>query len=258
MNIKNIAQQILIFLAFIILWKVLIFIFGIREFILPQPEAILKSYINLFSNGILIKHSLITLEEILLGFFIGSFVGIFLGYAIGKSSFLERVLSPYLVASQTVPIIAIAPLLVLWFGFGIESKAIICSLIVFFPILINTIVGIKSVSEKEKELFEIMGASNIQKLIKLEAPSSARNIFAGFKVSITLSVIGAVVGEFTGAGGGLGFLILYSSSLMKTTTIFVGLMQLAIIGIALYVIINIVERLFLPWQFQSKNDIIKQ
>ena len=246
-NLKTLFRQVLVFVIFILLWKFVIYIFGFQEFILPSPESILKEYISLAKSGLLLKHTLITLNETLLGFFIGSIIGIFLGYIIAKSKTLEQVLSPYVVAIQTVPVIALAPLIVIWFGFGIESKVVICALIVFFPILVNTIVGVKAIDKNLSRLFKILGAGRFQTLLKLEIPSILPILFAGFKIGITLAVIGAVVGEFVGANAGLGYLTIYASGLMDTPTVFAALIQLALLGITLYAIICLLERLLIPW-----------
>ncbi len=246
-NLKTFFQQISVFIIFILLWKFVIHIFHFPVFILPSPESIFSEYISLLKSGLLLKHTLITLNETLLGFFIGSAIGIFLGYIIAKSKTLEQVLSPYVVAIQTVPVIALAPLVVIWFGFGIESKVVICALIVFFPILVNTIAGIKSVDKNLLRLFKILGATKLQTLSKLEIPSILPILFAGFKIGITLAVIGAVVGEFVGANAGLGYLTIYASGLMDTATVFAALVQLALLGILLYAIICLVERLLIPW-----------
>ncbi len=246
-NLKTLFQQVSVFVVFILLWKFVIYIFGFQEFILPSPESILKEYASLAKSGVLLKHTLITLNETLLGFFIGSVIGISLGYIIAKSKTLEQVLSPYVVAIQTVPVIALAPLIVIWFGFGIESKVVICSLIVFFPILVNTIAGVKAVDKNLLRLFKILGATKIQTLLKLEIPSILPILFAGFKIGITLAVIGAVVGEFVGANAGLGYLTIYASGLMDTPTVFAALVQLALLGITLYAIICLLERFLIPW-----------
>ena len=246
-NPKILFQQISVFIIFILLWKFVIYFFKFQEFILPAPERIFREYISLFENGLLLKHTLITLNETLFGFLIGSLIGIFLGYIIAKSKTLEQVLSPYVVAIQTVPIIALAPLIVIWFGFGIESKVIICALIVFFPILVNTIAGVKSVDKNLLRLFEILGATKKQTFLILEIPSILPILFAGFKIGITLAVIGAVVGEFVGANAGLGYLTIYASGLMDTPMVFAALIQLALLGILLYAIICLAERLLIPW-----------
>ena len=212
-----------------------------------MPETIFKEYISLIKSGLLFKHTLTTLNETLLGFFIGSVIGIFLGYIIAKSKTLEQVLSPYVVAIQTVPVIALAPLIVIWFGFGIESKVVICALIVFFPILVNTIAGMKSIDKNLLRLFKILGANKTQTFLKLEIPSILPILFAGFKIGITLAVIGAVVGEFVGANAGLGYLTIYASGLMDTATVFASLIQLALMGIILYTTICLIEKILIPW-----------
>lgn len=252
MNTRQLFQQIFVFIIFISFWKILIYSTSIKEFILPQPETIFKTYISMASDGLLWKHTFVTLEETLAGFIIGSIIGIFLGYLIGKSEVIERTISPYVIALQTVPIIAIAPLIIIWFGFGIESKIIICTLIVFFPILVNTISGMNAIDDKKVDLFKTSGASKSQIFFKLEIPSIAPMLFAGFKIGITLAVIGAVVGEFVGSSSGLGYLVMQASGLMNMPKVFAALLQLAIMGLLLYSLVSLLERSLVPWS-ASKN-----
>lgn len=255
MNIKQIMQQFLVFVFFILLWKFFIYALNLREFILPQPETVLTTYISMVFSYLFLKHTLITLVEILAGFFLGSLAGIFLGYFIGKFDSVEKILSPYLVALQVIPVIAIAPLLIIWFGFDIESKIIICALIVFFPILINTISGINAIDDKRVDLFRTLGASKLQIFFKLELPSAAPMLFAGFKIGITLAVIGAIVGEFVGSSSGLGYLIMQGSGLMNMPKVFAVLMQLAIVGLLLYSIISYLEKILMPWYFLKNKQV---
>ncbi len=199
-------MYIFVFLLFISAWKALTFIFRIPPFLLPPPEDVFREYVTLLVNGLLLVHTYVTLYETITGFLAGSAIGMLLGYPLAKSRRLERMLSPYIVAAQTAPKIALAPLIVIWLGFGIASKFFLVALIVFFPIFVNMITGVRSVDRNLLELMRSTGASKFDIFWKIEIPSSLPMLFAGYKTGITLAVIGAVVGEFVGANAGLGYL----------------------------------------------------
>jgi NitT/TauT family transport system permease protein len=171
-----------------------------------------------------------------------------LGYALAKSRSLERLISPYLVASQAVPIIALAPLLVIWIKSPGLSKLLICALTIFFPTLINTIVGIRSVEPDLMALMRSLRASRWQILTKLEIPAALPVLFGGLKIGVTLAVIGAVVAEFVGADRGLGFLVNLSRGILDTPLLFVALISLIIIAVALYAAVSLLEHRLLAWQ----------
>ena len=257
MDRKIISLQVLVFVAFIFLWKFIIFVFEFPEFILPQPETIFIEWCSMLKSGLLLEHTMVTLSETIIGFVIGVFLGIIPGYFVAKSKQIDQILSPYLVALQTAPKIALAPLIVMWFGFGISSKIIIVALIVFFPILVNTIVGIRSVDKNLLDLMKILKASKLQILRLVELPASMPVLFAAFKTGITLAVIGAVVGEFIGSNKGLGYLTIYASGLMDTPQVFVAIFQLTIIGILLYLLIDFIEGKTIPWYRKGEEDVVK-
>ena len=247
MRKKLFALQVSVFLLFIALWKLVIIIFKFPEFILPSPEAVFLEWILELKDGMLLKHTWVTLYETLTGFAIGALLGLIPGYFVAKSRTAEQTLSPYLVAAQTAPKIALAPLIVIWFGFGALSKIVIVALIVFFPILVNTIVGIRSIDKNLIDLMKILKASRLQVFTKVELPSSLPVLFAGFKTGITLAVIGAVVGEFVGANAGLGYLTIYAAGLMDTPKVFAAILQLTLLGILLYLAIDFIESIAIPW-----------
>jgi len=258
MNRKTIFQQVLVFIFFVLLWKSIIFIFKFPEFILPQPETVFIEWYLLLKSGLLLDHTLVTLYETLAGFIIGVLLGLIPGYFIAKSKQVEQTLSPYLVALQTAPKIALAPLIVIWFGFGPLSKIVIVALIVFFPILVNTIVGIRSVDKNLLDLMKISGATRLQIFRLVELPAALPVLFAAFKTGITLAVIGAVVGEFVGANSGLGYLTIYAAGLMNTPQVFVAILQLTVLGIVLYLIIDVLEDLMIPWyKNKGEKDVVR-
>lgn len=217
-------------------------------FILPLPGAVWSRFWLVLGDGELAWHTSITLGEILGGLALGLVTATTLGYLIAKSPGIERALTPYLVASQAVPIVAIAPLLVIWFGSGLSSKVLICALIVFFPMLINTVIGLRSVEPELRDLMRSLRATRWQTFVKLDVPAALPVWLGGLKVGATLAVIGAVVGEFVGADRGLGFLINFGRGQYDTPLVFVAVAALVIMALALYGLASLLERALLAWK----------
>ena len=229
-------------------WEALVRLNHFPAFILPLPGQVWQRFLDVLSSGDLAWHASITLGEVLGGLGLGLVTATALGYLIAKSPGLERALTPYIVASQAVPIVAIAPLLVIWFGAGLQSKVLICALIVFFPILINTVVGLRSIEPDLHELMRSLRATRWQMFIKLDVPGALPVWLGGLKVGATLSVIGAVVGEFVGADRGLGFLINFARGQYDMPLVFVGVTALVAIALALYGLVSLAERWLLAWK----------
>jgi NitT/TauT family transport system permease protein len=229
--------------AFLVAWKVVTVVTGTPDYILPAPEVVGERALRAIGSGILWEHTAVTLAEILLGLAVGATSAIAVGTALGKSVVVERVLSPYIVAAQSVPILALAPLLDIWFGGGLLARVLICALIVFFPIAIATMVGIRSADPLLAEMFRSLGATPAQLTARLEIPSALPVIFGGLRVGVTLAVIGAVVAEWAGASQGLGVLInIANQGLFDTPLMFVALATLAVIGITLHGLVVAAER----------------
>jgi len=229
--------------VFLVVWKLATVIGGYPEYILPAPEAVGERAVRAIASGVLWEHTAVTLLEIVLGFAVGATAAVLTGVALGKSLLVERVLSPYIVAAQAVPILALAPLLDIWFGGGLLARVVICALIVFFPIAIATMVGIRAADPLLDEMLRSLGAGSGQRTRLLEIPSALPVIFGGLRVGVTLAVIGAVVAEWAGAGTGLGVLInIANQGLFDTPLMFVALAALAIIGLVFYGLVVIVER----------------
>ncbi|MBA3586824.1 MAG: ABC transporter permease [Chloroflexi bacterium] len=240
---RRIGAAVLSFVVFLAAWKLATVLGGYPEYILPAPEVVGERAWRAIATGILWEHSAVTLLEIVLGFVAGATAAVLTGIALGKSVLIEKVLSPYIVAAQAVPILALAPLLDIWFGGGLLARVMICALIVFFPIAIATMVGIRSVDPLLTEMLRSLGATNQQRTTLLEVPSALPVIFGGLRVGVTLAVIGAVVAEWAGASTGLGVLInIANQGLFDTPLMFVALATLAIIGLAFYGLVVIVER----------------
>src|SRR5512143_1963626 len=217
-------------------------------FILPSPQDVWSRFLSALADGSLLYHTGATLLEIVLGLCLGVGLATILGYLVAKSRSLERVLSPYLVASQAVPLVAIAPLLVIWFGPGMFSKVLICAMIVFFPVLVNTIVGVRAVPLALQDLMRSLHARRGQILLKLEIPAALPVFLGGLRIGATLSVIGAVVGEFVGSDSGLGFLINVGRGQYDTALVFVAVFVLIALALLLYGLVAWTEARVLRWQ----------
>jgi len=232
----------------ILLWDVAVRLGNFPSFILPSPGLVWKRWWQVVGDGSLIRNALITLGEVLSGLALGVSVATVLGYLLARFPAVERLLSPYVVASQSIPIVAIAPLLVIWFGPGLFSKVLICALIVFFPVLVNTIVGLRSVPEDLRDLMRSLKATTYQTLRLLEIPAALPVFLGGLRIGATLSVIGAVVGEFVGSDRGLGFMINRARGQYDTALVFVAVISLVMMALALYGSVVILESRLLSWQ----------
>jgi NitT/TauT family transport system permease protein len=232
--------------VFLALWQAIVIVGGYPPFILPPPDAVFGSLVSGWVDGTIAPHALRTLLEVALGFGAGAAAALIVGYALARSAFVERLVSPYIVAAQATPILALSPVLALWFGPGLTSKVVICALIVFFPIAIATMVGIRSVDAGLLELGRSLRATRRQILTTLEIPAALPSIFGGLRVGVTLAVVGAIVGEWAGSDQGLGVLInLARGSLFDIPLLFATLVTIALLGVALYVVVVLVERTLL-------------
>ncbi len=225
------------------------------SFIVPAPATVMeKFYAVTFGDGrvSLWEHLWVTLSEVIIGLSVGLTAAVMLGYAIAKLPLLEDLLSPMVVALQATPVVAYAPLLVIWFGSGLMSKVITCALIVFFPTLMNTIVGVRSVPGSLRDLMRSVNATPLQTLLKLEIPAAAPVLLGGLKVSATLAVIGAVVGEFVSANAGLGFLINLARSQYDTPLVLVAVFTLTLLALTLYGAVLLLEHIALAWRKHAR------
>jgi NitT/TauT family transport system permease protein len=231
------------FAVFVLVWKAIVVIGGYPPFILPPPESVASRFVRGWIDGVIPPHAWSTLVEIALGLLVGTVVGLAVGYGLARSALVERVVSPYIVAAQATPILALAPLLALWFGPGLTSKVVICGLIVFFPIAVSTMVGIRSVDAGLLEMARSFRATRRQVLTTLEVPAALPSILGGLRVGVTLAVVGAIVGEWAGADRGLGVLVnLARGSLFDIPLMFATLITIALLGIALYLVVVVLER----------------
>jgi NitT/TauT family transport system permease protein len=237
-----------VLVVLLLAWEAFVRVRGLSALVLPPPAAVARTLVEQLTSGQIWPHLTTTLTEVLLGFGMGTVLGFGGGALVAHSTLLRRVLSPYLVASQALPKLALAPLLVLWLGYDLAPKVVITALVAFFPLLENTVVGLNDVPPEKLELFRLLRASDWQTFTKLRVPTALPYLFAGLRVAIVLSVVGAVVGEYVGANRGLGALIIASQGTMDTPLMFAVLVLLTAIGIGLYLAVVMVEHLTLNWQ----------
>src|SRR5271166_973779 len=234
-----------VFAAIFAGWEVAVRTLGIPEFILPSPSAIVIKIV--LSWQLLLWNGFVTLQEILLGFGLSVVVAIPLAIAVVYSGIFERVAFPFMVSLQTIPKVALAPILVMWLGYGIMPKVMVAFLISFFPIVINSVIGMRSAEKEMIYLVQSMGAGELTTFIKIRLPKALPSIFGGLKVGMGQAVVGATVGEFIAAENGLGYLQLISQVRLDTPLLFAAVVVLSILGVLLFNIVGWVERLALPW-----------
>ena len=237
--------SILIVLSVFVLWEILVHIQDIPTWLLPAPSEIFKSLYLDFPK--LFEHTLVTLQEILIGFLVALIFGFLIASGIGLSTTLEKSLYPFLISLQTIPIIVIAPMLLVWIEYGLLPKIIVVALISFFPIVVNTADGMKSLDIDMKRLLLTMGANNWQIFRKIMIPSSLPYLFSGVRIAVSISVIGAVIGEWVGSSEGLGYLMIRSKPQFHTELVFAAIFILSAIGIGLFLLVGFLERLVIPW-----------
>lgn len=223
-------------------WEFLARRSGASALVMPAPSVVAGALWTGLATGYFWPHIGATLSALLLGLASGGMAGLLVGMALAESALLERVLRPYVVVSQVVPKLALAPLFVLWFGFGMASTVLITALICFFPLMENTLTGFKHVDPQRLQLFRMLGATRLQTLLRLKLPVGLPGILAGFRMAVVLALVGAVVGEFISASQGLGAVIIASQGMMDTPLMFATLLLIAAIGLLLYQATLVLER----------------
>ncbi|MBE7366905.1 ABC transporter permease [Ramlibacter pallidus] len=242
----------LLLAALLLAWELACRGLALSPLVLPPPTAIARALAKGIASGFFWPHLAATSLELLLGVFAGSLLGLAAGIVLGEHATLRRLLMPYVVASQVVPKLALAPLFVLWFGFGMTSTVVITALICFFPLMENTLTALQQVAPERLELFRMLGATRSQTLWRLKLPQGLPTILAGFRVAVVLALVGAVVGEFIGASQGLGALVIASQGSMDTALMFAVLVLIAGLGMLAYHATLRLERwLLLPFTRNS-------
>ena len=245
-TINDFVAPAILLLLVVAAWEVAVIVFSVQPFILPRPSAIV---VDLFNNWNAFQvHFIFTLKNVVLGFLLAFVVAMILGFVVAHSTLANRTLYPILVASQTIPIIAIAPIFIIWFGYGILPKVITTALICFFPLTVNTVAGYLSVDPDQRTLFKAYHATLWDTFSKLTFPAALPFIMSGLKVTVTLSVIGGVIGEWIGSEQGLGYMIIQASAQIMTVRVFSAIVLLAVMGIALFLIASTIERILIPWR----------
>ena len=243
---------LLIMLAILGVWEAYVRIFDVQRWLLPPPSAIASTMGEI--PGLLSRHTWVTLEEVLIGFSLALGGGILLATGISLSRTLERAIYPFVIASPTIPWLVIAPVLIIWFGHGLLPKVIVVALIAFFPIVVNTVDGLKSVDSELVNLMRTLRASRWQIFLKVQAPSAMPFLFTGIKIAIAVSVIGAVVGEWIGSSEGLGYLMIRSKAQFLTERVFAAIVVLSVMGVGLFLLAGLAERLAIPWWHSQRRQ----
>ncbi len=243
-------RKLVTLLGFLVVWQGAVLLFQVRAYILPPPTTV---FAHLLVPGMAQKYHWLThlgttLAELVLSFAVTAALGIFVAVLITWSGVLRRIITPILALFNSLPKIALAPLFLLWFGFGILPNILIAVLIAFFPVVINTATGLAAVEEDLLDLVRYLHASNWQVFLKIRLPNSLPYVFSGFKISATLCVVGVIVGEFVASTQGLGYLIKSSQGLMDTPPMFASLILISALGLSFFGLIAVLERLVTPWQ----------
>ena len=246
------ARPIILIALLIVIWQLAIVVFRIPPYLIPAPLAVVG---QLFAEGPhLLRETAFTTYAALGGFALSIAFGIPMALLIAYSRTIESFVYPLLVFSQSVPKVAIAPLFVVWFGFGIVPKIIVAFLLGFFPVVVSTVVGFKSVDRDMLDLARSMKASKLQIFMRISLPQALPSIFAGLKVSVTLAVVGAVVGEFVGSNSGIGYVLQIANGNFDLPLMFAALTILSLVGVVLFALVDLVERFMIPWHASQRNE----
>ncbi len=249
----RIGGPLLLFIALIGAWEIAVHVFKVQQMILPKPSDILKSLSEGFRTGMFQKHIAVTAQEVVMGYVLGVSFGILVGVPIALSRTFEVMVYPYLLALQTMPKIALAPLMMIWVGFGIESKILITMIVAIFPVLVNVIVGLRAVDSDRIALIRSLKGGWRHELIWVRLPSAAPYIFAGMKTAVVLALLGAIAAEFVGAEAGLGYLMSQLMFKLDTPGVFAILLILSSFGVSLYLLADWAHRKIVFWDANAQD-----
>jgi ABC-type nitrate/sulfonate/bicarbonate transport system permease component len=244
---RGVTAPLFLFIAILAAWEVLVRSLAVPNYVLPTPSQIAAEIV--FDRGIIFRQLQTTLFEIACGYAVSAAVGFCLSILIVYSPAFRRGVLPLIVASQTIPVIAMAPILVIWFGYNSAPRIIITALIAFFPLTISFVTGLQAIEAEFINFFRSLNASEIQIFLKLRLPAALPNIFGGLKVATTLAVIGATIGEWVGASAGLGYLMAQDTAQLNTTRVFAALVVLGAVGMAFFGAVGLIERFSMPWLY---------
>lgn len=234
-----------LFAGVVVAWEAVSRLFNLPEFVLPPPTAIIA--VLFAQQRDLAYAAYVTAREVLWGFLLSAIIGAAVALVIARFAAFGRALYPLVVLFQNVPKVALAPLFILWFGFDLAPKVVLIVVIAFFPVAINMLVGLQTVDANLIALMRSVGASRNEILLRIQIPNSLPYLMAGLKVAVTLAVIGAIVGEFAGAQAGLGYVIQFASTQMQTSLVFAALVEVSLLGMLFYYIIEWLERRYIDW-----------
>lgn len=251
-RLGDLAYPVGTILVIMALWEWACWQFTVPEYLLPPPTSVLATIVRRFD--LLAMHTMVTTGEIIAGFLLSIVVGGVLALMIVNFRPFERAIYPLLVISQAVPKVAIAPLFIVWLGFGWEPKVLVAVLIAFFPIVVDLVAGIRSVPPSMRKLALSMGAGTYVTLSKFLIPHALPHLFSGLKVAVTLAVSGAIIGEFVGADRGLGYLLLFANGQLDTKLLFATIMVLSVIGIVLFYLLLLIEAWLMPWHHAQRDS----
>jgi ABC-type nitrate/sulfonate/bicarbonate transport system, permease component len=244
----------ILLIVFFVGWDVFVRVLHINELVLPRPIAVFEALEKIAQDSATWEHARTTVLETTFGFLIALVFGTLMGVVLGKSRWIETSLRPMIVASQVVPKVALIPLFVIWFGFGITSKVVVAALLAFFPIMLNVQLGVRSVESGQREVMRSLNASRWQTFKHLELNSTMPYVFAGMEVGIVFAIIGTIVGEYLGGSEGLGYLVVVTLNDLDAPRLFAVIILLAAIGLALYALVNTLKRFFIPWHESVYNQ----
>jgi NitT/TauT family transport system permease protein len=232
----------------VVVWQVVATSGRYPAFILPTPGAVCSRLIEAIGDGTIPSNTWATLQEGGIGFALAALLALPLGYMLAHAPLLERFFAPIIAASQAVPAVAVAPLLLLWLGNGIMPKVAVCAVIVVFPLLVSTVTGVRGVAKEYLEVARVFGAPRWEQVLRVELPLAAPVLLSGVKLGLTLALTGAVVGEFVASDQGLGYLLTFARQNLDTPLLFATLLVLAALGITLYSLVSMLERIVARWQ----------
>lgn len=252
-SIRTVKKNLPVFtiLLLIVLWECAVELFKVPGYILPGPLAVAGVFQSTWH--LILSHTVVTLNEALSGFGLSIAVGLLLSFIMNRWEIIRRILYPILVISQAIPIIALAPLIIIWFGVGVLPKIVIVILVCFFPICVSTTQGLQSSDRDMINLMKVMGAGHFRIFKEVTLPSALPHFFAGLKIAGTYSIMGAVIGEFLGAKSGLGIFMTRTISSYRTDMLFAGAVVVVLLSIGVFKIIEIAEKLIIPWNFLNRG-----
>jgi NitT/TauT family transport system permease protein len=253
---KAIIYPLITFAVFVIAWEAAIVYFEVPNYIVPRPAVVAQSFLKGYLDGSLWPHLFFTIQSIVCGYLLGCSVAFLFGALLAESRTAELFLYPYIVALKSTPKVALAPLIIVWFGFGIESKIVMVALVCFFPVFVNTLIGLRQADKNQIDLMRVYSASRLHILLNVKLPSALGVIFAGLQIAVVLGLIGAIVAEFISSRQGLGYVISSNSFDMNLGMMFAAIVSLSIIGVIGSSLVRYAQSKIVFWEAEGRNDSV--